>query len=496
MDRIRQLWNTFSNSEKRYLRIYIEAFHRGSDNTALSLIQLLERKPDITQEEASQKLYGKKRTQAFSMLKGRLMDRMFDVLSLSVNLQNHPLVKEDPSVVAKVQLYKHFLASLLVKKRGLNDLAHELAQKVRTQSEALDYPEGLLLSLPFIASHKAAKGKPVKALWDVVDHAILQFKNDLTSLGFFEEYRALYSGHSGKDQERIEFLNGATKDIQLRLEEAYSSRSHYYYLHLLMEKATEEGDTESMREILFELLDLLDSNEGLNQKNRQTITSYRLAKLELKEKHYQAAYEAATKARDNAPARRTNSVYAHLIFIYAAFFTNNLQQAEEALNTLSDALIAQSGELNMGIFTFIRAIISYAKGDIFDAKASIMDADALYQDKHGWNLGLRIFDIVLHIDMRKHDLAESMIGNLRKHVQRYAEEDSREMAMYRYLNALCRAAFNFEEALETGREFIEKLNQRADWEPYGHEPIPYHVWITSKTEHESPYTLLLAEIGS
>ncbi|MEZ4688389.1 MAG: hypothetical protein R3B47_20705 [Bacteroidia bacterium] len=41
MDRIRHLWDAFSSTEKRYLRVYLEAFHRGSENTALRLIQLL-----------------------------------------------------------------------------------------------------------------------------------------------------------------------------------------------------------------------------------------------------------------------------------------------------------------------------------------------------------------------------------------------------------------------------------------------------------------------
>lgn len=419
MDPIRQLWSAFSSTEKRYLRIYLEAFHRGSENTALRLIHLLEKKPDLSQEEASMKLYGKKRTQAFSMLKGRVLERMLDVLSFSVNLQNHPLSKEDPVVIAKTQFYKHFLAALLVRKRGLNDLANELAQKALHQSESLDYPEGKLLCLPLLASYQSARGKPVKALWDGMWKAMEQYQNDLAGLGFIEEYRARFAGHSGNESEWGEFLDEALENLQERLEKQYSNRTHYYYLSLLLEKASGEQDEDTMREVLFEMLDLLESSEGMNQQNSQTATSIRLATLELQLKRFPEALEVATKAKNTASPRRSNAVYAYLLFAYAAFFNNRLEEAEAAATALDEDLILQAGERNPGIFAFIQSVLAWVRGDLMVAKTHLMDADPLYQDKHGWNIGLRIFDIMLHIDLKKFDLAESMTNNLRRHVQRY-----------------------------------------------------------------------------
>ncbi|MEZ4688392.1 MAG: hypothetical protein R3B47_20720 [Bacteroidia bacterium] len=125
-----------------------------------------------------------------------------------------------------------------------------------------------------------------------------------------------------------------------------------------------------------------------------------------------------------------------------------------------------------------------------------MDADPLYQDKHGWNLGLRIFDIMLHIDLNKLDLAESMTANLRRHVQRYAEEDSREMAMYRFLNTVCRCSFDFEEAAAEACSSIARLENLEDWIPYSHEVIPYSIWIRAKREDELPFELMVRTLLS
>ena len=125
-----------------------------------------------------------------------------------------------------------------------------------------------------------------------------------------------------------------------------------------------------------------------------------------------------------------------------------------------------------------------------------MDADPLYQDKHGWNLGLRIFDIMLHVDMRKFDLAESMVGNLRRHVQRYADEDSRERNMYRFLNILCRSAFNLEEAVKEGADILAKLSESTHWKAYSHEPVPYDMWIKAKLESKKVYPYMMENLVS
>ncbi|MFK7970699.1 MAG: hypothetical protein AB8F95_10040 [Bacteroidia bacterium] len=495
MERIRQLWNVFSSSEKRYLRLYLEAFHKGNENTALRLVQLIDRKPDITQEEASLKLYGKARTQAFSMLKGRLLDRMLDVLSLSINLQNHPMAKEDPLVIAKTHIFKNFLASFLVRKRGLSDLSDELAQKVINQSEALDYPEGLLLSIPIIASSQATQGKPVRALWDTIESSTQQYKNDLVGLGLFEEYRARFAGHSGKEEECLNFLDSAIEDIQQRLEETYSSRAHYYFLNLLVEKHLFENNSAAQREVLFEMLDLVESHEGLRQKNRQLAVSVKLVLLELNSGNFEEAYEIANRGKKLLPFHHRNVIWLHIANIFASFFLNKLEEAEAEFEAVDEDLLEQIGDSDQGIYAFLGAVVAYGKGDIFGAKAKLLDADPLYQDKHGWNLGLRIFDIMLHIDMQKHDLAETMITNLRRHIQRYANAGSRETQIYRFLNILSRSAFHLDVAVEEGADILQKLAESDSWSGFSHEPIPFHLWVDARQQGRKPYEVLMEALS-
>ena len=119
MDKIKKIFNSLSKTELRYLKNYLTAFHNKGKNKALELITVLEKKPDISQTDIARKLYGNPKSKAFIMLKKRLLEKMLETLSLSINFHNNPTFKEDPTAFGSIDLSKDIIYALILRRRGL-----------------------------------------------------------------------------------------------------------------------------------------------------------------------------------------------------------------------------------------------------------------------------------------------------------------------------------------------------------------------------------------
>ena len=78
MERIKGLYDNYSRAEKKYFKAYLTAFSGSGSNKGLDFIRLIEKKPNISQEEASLNLYGEAGSKAFIMMKSRLYEKMLE----------------------------------------------------------------------------------------------------------------------------------------------------------------------------------------------------------------------------------------------------------------------------------------------------------------------------------------------------------------------------------------------------------------------------------
>ena len=145
MEKVQNILQTLSKSEVKYLKQLITVFHGKGDNKLLALIQLIEKKPDITQEEAALKLYQDPKSKAFFMTKGRLMDRLYDLLLLTTDLPNANLVEEDPHASHLADLHKKVSLVITLTKRGLSHIAKIIIEDT-LKDEMLNYYPSLKAS--------------------------------------------------------------------------------------------------------------------------------------------------------------------------------------------------------------------------------------------------------------------------------------------------------------------------------------------------------------
>ncbi|MEM6261440.1 MAG: hypothetical protein AAGI38_02955 [Bacteroidota bacterium] len=492
MDRIRKLFQTFSRTEKRYLKSYLTAFHTKGENKSLELVSLLEKNPEISQEALSSKLYGSPQSKAFLMLKGRLYDRLLDVLTLSVNLNHQAGRKEDEAGFNTISFFRTFTHALMLRQRGLNEEAEELLLGALKQAEEMKRSDARLLVLSQLRNLSDEHEKVSGAYRSQVEDALKAYGFELAGMGYTDEFRTLTSNKAVDSALFLPYLENAISHLKEFKDTGTYPRTRYYQLNLEVIQNRINGNYEEGKENLYELTELLELHPGISSRDRRGIPFLRLAGLELSTFHMETGYEAAAKAMEIISPRRHNYLSAAIYRTYACLYTDRLEEAAHHIESLKQFPALDNTPLILGYLDLCRV---YFKDDMFTANRLFAEVDSLQDDKSGWNVGLRINEIMLMIDLNKFDLAEARIETLRKHLERYDMQEGRPKAILRYLQYLERNAFDFRHPSEEMTAQLTELIHQHAWTPLGYEVLRFDTWARARQQQKRFYPLLIKELG-
>jgi hypothetical protein len=391
--------------------------------------------------------------------------------------------------------YKNYISAIMLRRRGLGDISEDLLKKALKQAEELSYPEAKLMTLLQLRTLSASKQEVGWNYKIEIEKALRQYENDIIGVGYYDDFRVNHADKSSTAQEAIEDLTNATNHLEQLLENEYSVRTHYFFLSLLVNLYTFQHNYIDCKETLKELIDLLETHPGMSARNRKGVPYVRLASVELRIFNFDAAFEASKTAMDILNSQRSNYLSALIYYLFACIYTNRLKEAHESLAGVED-LLASSNSLNsIAIIKYLEACIKFIEGDAWEANKSLMEADRLLDDKKGWNVGMRVFEIIILLTMDKPDLATGRIENLRKHLGRH-EGSEREQNIYRYLSALERNAFDFENPSKDMDTHLGILENKTPWNPVSHEVIRFDTWIKTKISGEPFYPAFLQGISA
>jgi hypothetical protein len=141
MERIKSIYSSFSRYEQRTFKTYLTAFHNKGENKALTLVQMIEKAPELTRDAAANELYGDPKSKAFLMLKARLYEKMTEFLTLSITAVSRESETSDPSVDAMLEYRKCMLAATSLRARGLKPLASENLSRAIEIAREIACPE-------------------------------------------------------------------------------------------------------------------------------------------------------------------------------------------------------------------------------------------------------------------------------------------------------------------------------------------------------------------
>lgn len=468
-----------SKVEKRYLRSFLEAFHVKGENTAIKLLTIMERHPELGQDELSLKLYGDPRSKAFLMLKGRLFERMMEVLSLSINLENNPVVRDDHAAYVAIEIQKQLAYAALLRRRGLNDLSQEVYHKCLKQAKASGFPEhelAALVGLRNIAvSHSPTE---VKAFGLKISESLRAFETDLVASEVFDTFQSYLLEAGGAYESAAEYLDNNISKVEEALSNAYSPRGHYYHLILLISKHQAKREVDKAREALQELIDLLEGNRGIASKDRLASSYLRLAALDLQAHQFEDGYRSARLAVDTFPPKKNNVVNASTYLVFACLYRHQYEEAKQVFKSLDFFRERQRGGGSLELITYLESCMEYLMGNYRQAYDLIGDVQRVFSDKSGWNISLRIYEIMLLIDRNLQDLSSPKIETLRKHMAKY-HPAPRQEAMFRFLTLLERNSFRFDAFTPEMEQILTALTEELEWSAVSPEVVRFDTWIRS-----------------
>lgn len=483
MDRIREIFQSLSKTEIRYLKSYLSAFHNRGSNKALEMVELIEKSPDFSNGEMAQALYNNPKSKAFIMLKSRIMEKMLETLSLSVNFHNNPAFKDDPAAFETINLQKNIIYATLLRRRGLEGLAKEILEKCVKQADDMSLPEFKLQALIYLRNFSVSEQEVAWQYKIQIEEAQTQYQTDILGAGIFDEFRVLKADKSSGDQPKLKFLEEKTQLLEDRLNECYSARSHYFFLSMKVYLHEFKKEFEACKYVLEEMIDLLQSHEGLGHKNRLGIPYLQLSGIELRIGNFSSAMNSVDKALNYFHHHKRNYLSASLYKLFASIYSGKWKDTEEALAQTEWFRTQKHLGKIIGIVYFLEASLRYIQGNYREASDLLFEAPELQQDKEGWNPGIRIFEIMILIDQEYFDLATSKIESLRKHIARYDVEKRMEH-IYRCLHLLERNAFDFQNLSSEIEELIILMNQETPWAAVGHEVIRFDFWLKAKQENK------------
>lgn len=487
MNRIKALFQSMSGMEVMYLKQLLESFHLRGRNKALEFISLLEMNPEIEAGDIAQQLAYSTKEKAYIMMKNRLLEKMFETLSLDVNLLKNPELQEDLPMLKAIQIKKKLVYSLSLHKKGLNDLIEDLLNECMVEAENYGFPELKLEALSYLRSLSTDRKKIIEVYTPAISWALEQFHTDMMGKLLMEDIRAFLLDQDQKAA--IARLEADLSPLAQRLHSAYSIRGHFYLLWLKIKYLEmSEGCRDQMRALAYEMIDLIESTPGLRSRNRWGEPFKLLATIDLQTYRFEEAELSALKAMEHFPPQRLNYFLAAIHLVYAYIYQGKWKEGLIITQELKKIKSKIGKVWYVYWVDYLESCLAFLQNDYPKAYKLLNSAMNLSTEKEAWNPTLRIYEIQVLTELKKYDLVESKVESLRKYLGRINASE-RIMFIYRQINKMVKHSFlNWSLDADDGKVEYSEIG----WEPMGREIIKFDIWLRSKNSR-SPFPHLFQE---
>lgn len=479
MERVRSFFLTFSKSEQAAFQRYLEAFHMKGPNKPLDFFELLLADPQISQQDASKALYNDARSKAFIMLKSRFLEKMVEFSMLSVNPAGPKPDPDSPFSFELIEFRRQMLFGAVFRARRLNTLAEECLARAAEIAKEAECPEleiDALVRLRALRSIRA-EDEELDGITEQIRKAIPRQNADINGVIAYQRFLEKHTLRLSDDAAKIQFLEEHIPHLQNMIDAQYSLRADYYLQTLKSNYYSIIGDYEAGKQTILSLVDLVANNKALMNRQRLATPYLQLGLLEMKFQRYKDAVSALDQCRKHLNAKNIGHFRASVIKMYAYIYLNDIPALDKLVKELNSAAKEPSIRNSprwVGMFTYLLSCVEYVKGNPFKAYQILQEITELNFDKGGWLTGIRIFEIMLLVELEELEMADMKMENLRKHLAKY-EADDRAKTIFKALSALSRVAWNF-AAVRREDELLLSLEKDFPWIDLGSEVVKFEVW--------------------
>lgn len=493
LEQLRSIHFMMDKNERAALRNYLVGFEsrkKGHKPKSLILLDLMEKYED---DGKVLQLLKKKipSGDAQRMVMIRLREKMLASLSLDFNLVRDENYDEQAQARADVILGK--LQGGLLLGRGQRKLGFYVLDRSISKAKEYEFFDDLVDMLSMKRQLvKAFTGKD-KAFYDLIVEIEKYAKcRDAANLSkqYFEEITMRY-GFKGLsrlpvDQSQLTFLKERIDQLKSSFQNTESATVGYYYYFLLVEYHQLQSNLEDASSALSNLISLLEDNPSIRRKVRLASMHLNLGANDLWRYRFDEAkseFETSlTFVRQNT---RNHAVITELLF-YSLFYSGKLDEAESVLESIVESKNIDQGDFRRAVRSYLLACVSFAKGDFRRVTSRLSESHHIGQDKEGWNVGSRVLEIMLAIERKNYDYADSQIVNLRQFMReglKGIEIRKRDKLILEVLVELRKKSYDFQLVVNQKTEVLQQLfseDLEIGWLLQTPEMICFHTWFMDK----------------
>jgi hypothetical protein len=476
---------------KQYLTCFDPNFSEEHEVKTLKLFEILDAAPNNHSFASILKnIYPDECHKKFAFLALRLISKIHESLLLDVNTERHGTYSNQSK--ASIEVRKKLILAQILWSRDLTGWLGHLLQSIirKTQQFELyaDLQEALYLKQQFegltggLDAYNKVNADIEKCNQQQVAVRKAKHYYTLLTLGGFEP------DASKPDALTLEAALKETETLFIQ----YPSRTLNFYLHMIRLghcQVTSDFATGSTH--CLNLIELLRQSEDLFHNRHLGIAYAQLADNELYTGQFRNALKYSVEARKHIAATSPNAAMLSEVEFYAYLYLGMYDEA--ALVFSSPATAPRKGiELPMRIQrqSFLHANILFLFKRFGEAHTHLSRASALLKDKKGWNVGYRIFEIMVLMEQNKLDRIELLTDSLRKHLSRFPATDNcgrRNELILKLIQRIIRNNYNFKLTLEKSKDVLAQLaapKGELCWEVKTPEVIPFDRWVVGKAQAE------------
>lgn len=488
---LRKLIEKLSKEEKKLCRKYLFGFSvRGenADNKSIDLFNILAsvEQRELQESEIEFLLYGEKNFDAFVRLKLRLRNKILESLIVDVNIERDEAYSECSRILHTIR--KKIIQAQIIKGRGFHDLAAMLFDEIIAQAKKYELYDELLLAVKYLIQIEAFN----KRQSSIDKYLVIHKKYSLCRDALFTaqtNYHLLVGegGLVGWKSKDLNQLKSAIDEIQIQYRKTSSATIAFYLFSLEIHFYQQTNQYPKAGRILKRLADVIESHIILFSLQRHAYALANIAWNKLYLRQFNLAITEANKSL-KLLKRGSYSYYQSLeVLFYAEFYSGKYGKA---LKLIEQILLESKGEkakFRESRREYLKACTLFMLGRNEEVNPFFLRYNQIEEDKEGWNVGLRILNVMNDIELGKMDVADFRIENIRKHLSKIKTSENvrpRQSLICDLLRELVHSSFNFKTVFGKMQSAINNLrsdDRRFTWEMLSPELIIFEEWFVSKT---------------
>ncbi|MFT5919489.1 MAG: hypothetical protein ACI9FU_001298 [Granulosicoccus sp.] len=495
-----------SSSEISVLKGFLTAFEsrqKGFKPKGLVLTELILKhdNPKKTLDLFRKKL-GKNSLEATRVSVQRLRDKVYETFVLDINLKREGFLTESASDFSEIIKKRIQIGMLNVKghRELTGQLYHSAIQQAQKVEKYADLIEMLLLYRQRFRS--PAQLKEHEKITDSIHfyqkcmaavHRMMDLKEDL-----FINFRTKGLNTTDPDGSYRKAVEKAITVLEKDFNDTASAVIGLEYYTLTSEIAQIDLKYKEANDQFKLMLDLLANNRSVGNRIRMMVANLNIAQNYIYQFKFDEAKPFIEKSKEHGTTNTSPFVAAQGQELYILLYQAKLSQA----SALAGELINVSRNLKhdefMAKYSYYAAVCAFCSKEFKAARRFLLDTDQLLKDKQGFNVAIRVFNIILDIEGDKEDLADSQTMNLRQFMKEGLKEvaiSKRDELILSILIELRKNSYDFKRTLINKKDELELLYSREQdyrWIPEAAEAICFHLWFDAKL-NEHHYSSKLTE---